>query len=566
MWRGAFNKVTEEEIKILLGKLTALPHETEWFEFKQNQAEPEDIGEYLSAISNSAALHRKNVGYIVWGIQDRTHEGIGTTFRPKKAKIGNEELENWLSYLLSPRINFKIHEADVDGVHIVLFEVPPASHTPVRFRDTEFIRVGSYKKKLKDHPEKARELWNRWNHPDWSAQICESASFGDLDPDAIVKARAEYKTKFPKKAAEVDAWDDIQFLNKAKITIQGKITNTAILLLGKPEATSLISPAVARISWILKDDANQEKDYEHFGPPFLLNVDRILAKIRNLTFRHLPSGTLFPSETSQYDPWVIREALHNCIAHQDYSLRGRIVVVETPHVLLFNNVGSFLPGSVETVIKQDAPPPVYRNPFLTDAMVNMNMIDTQGGGIKRMYHLQMKRFFPLPDYDLTQADQVTVKIRGEILDEKFTRLLMERADLDLWTVILLDKVQKKIPISREEAKALKLIRAVEGRFPNLFVSSHIAKLTGQKARHIRDGGLQNDYYKHLIRELIGKCGPVAREDIDTLLMDKLPEVLTKKQKKAKIHNLLSELAKAPGGIRNVGSRKYAKWILEREKK
>ncbi len=155
---------------------------------------------------------------------------------------------------------------------------------------------------------------------DWSARICERASLDGLDPDTLSKARHEYVTKYPGKEADVAAWDDLTFLNKARLTIQGGITNTTILLLGRPESSALVTPAVARISWILKDDRNQERDYEHFGPPFLLNVDRVLKKIRNVTFRTLPSGTLFPIEIAQYDPWVIREALHNCVAHQDYTI------------------------------------------------------------------------------------------------------------------------------------------------------------------------------------------------------------------------------------------------------
>src|SRR3989304_7017503 len=135
-------------------------------------------------------------------------------------------------------------------------------------------------------------------------------------------------------------------------------------------------------------------------------------------------------------------------------------------------------------------------------MVNLNMIDTQGGGIKKMFQTQMKRYFPMPDYDLSEPNKVVVKIQGQVLDEKYTRLLMERTDLDLWTVILLDKVQKRIRISREEYKKLKNIKAVEGRYPNIFVSSWVAAATEEKARHIRDKGLDTRYYKDMIIQLM----------------------------------------------------------------
>jgi ATP-dependent DNA helicase RecG len=406
-------------------------------------------------------------------------------------------------------------------------------------------------------------LWERKSKTDWSVEVCPDATIADLDEEAIHKARLEYKNKFPGKESEVDSWDDIQFLNKTKITKKGAITNTAILLLGKPEAATLIAPAVAKISWILKDENNQEKSYEHFGPPFLLNVDKVFARIRNLTSRFFPSGTLFPIETTQYDPWVVREALHNCIAHQDYSLRGRINVVETPYSLILTNRGSFLPGSIETVIEQDAPQEIYRNHFLADAMVNLNMIDTQGGGIKKMFQIQMKRFFPLPDYDLSHPDRVMVRIRGEVLDERYSKLLMERTNLDFGTVILLDKVQKRIPITKEQNKYLKSMNVVEGRYPNIFVSSRIAAVTEEKARHIRDRGLEKKHYKELIIGLVQKHQPVTRNDIDELLLDKLPEILSEQQKKAKLHNLISELAEKH--IKNIGSRRRPRWVLIRSK-
>jgi len=292
--------------------------------------------------------------------------------------------------------------------------------------------------------------------------------------------------------------------------------------------------------------------------------ERILARIRNLTLRELPGGTLFPVELTQYDTWVIREALHNCIAHQDYNLHGRIQVVETPDALLLTNVGTFLPGSVEEVIRQDAPLEIYRNPFLAAAMVNLNMIDTQGGGIKKMFQKQRSRYFPMPDYDLSQPNRVAVKIAGRILDEQYARLLMQREDLDLQTVMLLDRVQKRRPITKAEHKRLKAANLVEGRFPNLLVAGHIAAATGEKAKHIRDKGLEDTYYQKMVLELIQAHEPITRSDIDLMLMDKLPEVLTEEQKKRKIHNLLMMLAHKEKRILNTGTRRKPQWVMRKQ--
>lgn len=283
-------------------------------------------------------------------------------------------------------VGFEPYVIDHPDGQVVLFEVAAAFDRPVGFKGKKFVRVGSSKTELSKHPEKEREIWNRQS--DWSSQICQNAGIDDLDPDAIKKARDQFTIKSPGQAERLASWDDITFLNKARLCVKGKITNAAIILLGKPESAVLIAPAVVKISWILKDAQNKELDYEHFGPPFILQVDRILDRVRNLTLRTLPSGTLFPKELSQYDPWVLREALHNSIAHQDYRLKGRINFVETPDHILISNVGSFLPGDVEKVIRQDAPSEIYRNPFLSEAMVQLNMIDTQGDGIKRMFQAQ----------------------------------------------------------------------------------------------------------------------------------------------------------------------------------
>ena len=258
-------------------------------------------------------------------------------------------------------------------------------------------------------------------------------------------------------------------MNKSKVCVGGKVTRTAVLLLGKSEAAHLLSPAQARITWVLRDDKQQEKDYQLVDLPFVLAGDKLFPKIRNLTVRHLPSGTLFPNEVTQYDPWVIRETLHNCVAHQDYLMGGRINVVETPDTLLFTNLGSFIPGTVEEMILSDAPPEIYRNPFLAQAMVNLNMIDTIGSGIKRMFTRQWERSFPMPDYELDDPKRVAVRLTGQVLDENYTQLLLSKAELDLMDVIALDKVQKKRALDEESFKRLKARKLIEGRRPNLFV-------------------------------------------------------------------------------------------------
>jgi ATP-dependent DNA helicase RecG len=551
--------VNVRERAALVDRLRALPSETEWLELKRNRPEPQAIGEYLSALANAACLASQPRGYLLFGIDDVSHAVVGTSFDPYAAKgKSNQDLLPWLAAGLRPNSGFEVHTVSHPDGRVVLFEVGPARGEPVAFYGTAYVRVGSSKAELRNHPQKARTLWTRGS--DWSAEMCETASLDDLDPEAMAKAREQFVVKHPGQAAEIAGWDDSTLLNKARVLKQGAVTNTALVLLGRPESTTLLSPAVAKISWILEDAGNRELDYAHIGPPFLLAGDRVLKRIRNLIVRALPSGTLFPQEISQYDPWVIREALHNAIAHQDYRRHGRIVVVEFPDRILVTNVGDFLPGDIETVIRQDAPQALYRNPFLADAMVELNLIDTQGGGIKRMFETQRRRSFPLPDYDLSDPGQVSVSITGRILDERYTRLLMERTDLGLGQVMLLDRVQKGQRIGRDEHRHLKSAGLVEGRYPNLIVAGAVARATGDAGRHIRERGFDKQYYLDLIRALVREHQPVDRRDVDQLLLTKLPDRLSQEQKLRKVHNLLQELRRA-GAIDNRGTRSRPQWVV-----
>lgn len=550
----------QEELKKLLDELRALPDETEWVEFKVNDCEPQAVGEYISALANSACLHRKDHGYLVFGIENKTHLVKGTNFKPRKEKVGSEELENWLAHLLTPRIDFTILKFVYEGLPIVIFKIDPAQNIPVRFKGVEHIRVGSYKKKLADHPEKARKIWGNSEATDWSAQICEGATIDNLDEEAIKVAKEKYKSNNQNRpfAAEIDNWDIKTFLDKAKITINGKITNTAIILLGKLESTHFISPAVARITWKLDDT---EAAYEHFDPPFYLNINKVYQKIRNIKYKILPENILIPIEVDKYEQWVILEALNNCIAHQDYSLQSRIIVTERPGVLIFTNAGIFFEGVLDDYTLGDKTPEKYRNFFLSQAMNNLGMIDTVGHGIKKMFNLQRNRYFPLPEYDFSDSQRVSLTIYGHIIDENYTKLLIERADLDLKTTILLDKVQKRQKISKEACTYLKKNKLIEGRYPNNFIAAQIADITGEHSSYIKNRAFDNKYYKDFIILLLKQKGSASRQVINDLLLTKMSDALNKEQKLTKIHNLLYEMAKKDKTIKNEGTKKNSKWTL-----
>ncbi|WP_288373214.1 ATP-binding protein [uncultured Marinobacter sp.] len=249
-----------------------------------------------------------------------------------------------------------------------------------------------------------------------------------------------------------------------------------------------------------------------------MSVDEVFHKIRNLKYRYMREGTLFPEEVDQYDPYIIREALNNAIAHQDYEMGGKVTLIEFEDGrLCFSNPGQFIPGSVESVIQSDAPESRYRNRFLTDAMVNLNMIDTIGSGIRKMFFIQKNRFFPLPEYEL-KDNRVQVTITGRVVDMAYARKLAEYPNLILEEIMLLDRVQKRKPLTDEQARHLKSLGLIEGRKPNFHISAQLAEHSGERAQYIRNKAFDDQHYKQLILEYLDKFGTAKRVDINKLLL------------------------------------------------
>ena len=419
-----------EDLHSLLEELVAYPAETEWIEFKLGAGSitNDQIGEYISAMSNGATIKNKPFGYLVWGVHDNSHEIKGTNFRFSTAKQGNQDLELWVRNLLHPKINFAIFEFDYHGKNIVLLRIPAAKGEPTHFKKIPHIRVGSNKTDLRNHPSYVRLIYNSLD--DWSANIIEAASIKDLDGEAVRVAREKFKERSTRASYynEIDSWEPEKFLDKAKITINGKITNTAILLLGKEESSHYLLPSLAEITWKLE---TEEKAYEHFGTPLLLKTTEVLQNIRNVKYKFFPDNELLSTTVNKYDTRTILEALHNCLAHQDYGLNSRIIVTEKIDKLIFSNAGSFFEGSPDEYSIGDKTPERYRNPWLAQAMVNLGMIDRLGYGIHTMYLSQKNRYFPLPDYELSEPQKVVLQIYGHSIDENYSKLLIENKDLPL---------------------------------------------------------------------------------------------------------------------------------------
>lgn len=550
-----------EDIEKKLDELIASQFETEVTEFKEakNSFSFDELGQYFSALSNEANLHNKNCAWLIFGIEDKKHIIVGTNYRKSAKDLNNlkEEIARQTSEHLSFIEIYECKRKDPAGKNqrILLFQIPPAPKgIPIAFKRMYYGRDGESLVGLSI--EKIERIRSQSKSEDWSAKLITEASIEDLDSDAIQFARHVYIQKNPKLAEEVPTWDDQTFLNKAKLTINDKITNTAIVLLGKSESEHYISPATSKITWILKDKDGIEKDYEHFTCPLILSIQEVYKKIRNIKYRYIAEGTLFPDEVQQYDPYTIREALNNCIAHQDYTMGGKIILIEKEDgELIFSNSGDFIPSSIEDVIKSDAPENRYRNSFLANAMVNLNMIDTIGSGIKKLFNIQRDKFFPLPEYDLSDH-KVKVTITGKVLDSNYARKLAEDKTLSLFETMILDKVQKNKKLTNEEYKLLKSKNLIEGKRNHYFISSTVAEITNQKPDYMKLRGINDDYCKKIIIDYIKKFKTAKKADLEEILLEKLGDSMTDIQKKNKIKNILQSLRR-DGVIEPHGK----EWIL-----
>ncbi|MEZ5439876.1 MAG: putative DNA binding domain-containing protein [Lysobacterales bacterium] len=547
-----------DTLSALLHRLIAA-WESEVVEFKRagNDYSTGDMGKYVSALANEANLRGLDRAWLVFGVDNRLRAICGTDYRPEPERL--HATKHQIAQGTDPGISFReIHELIDAAGRVLLFEIPAAPRgIPIGWQGHYYARAGESLVSL--GLDKLDEIRQQTLAQDWTAQLVPSATLDDLDNDAIGKARDSFAQKHANRIArsDIDGWSLATFLDRAKLTQAGRVTRTALLLLGKQEAAYQLSPHPAQLSWKLE---GPERAYEHFGPPFLLSTTRLYQRIRNIQLRLLPQDELLPVEVSKYDQKMVLEALHNCIAHQDYARNARVLVTELPDRLVFENEGSFFEGQPDEYVQGDRTPRRYRNPFLTQAMAELNMIDTMGWGIRSIYQGQVRRYFPLPDYDLSEPSAVKLTLYGGVVDPAYSRLLIQKTDLPLTDVLALDRVQKKLPIPDTAAARLRRAGLLEGRKPNYHVSAAIAKATASKADYIRTRAQDDDYYGKLLTDYLQKFGHAGRDEIERLLVDKLSDALSAEQKRSKISNLLTKLRRA-GRIRNDGSRKLPRWVL-----
>ena len=253
--------------------------------------------------------------------------------------------------------------------------------------------------------------------------------------------------------------------------------------------------------------------------------------------------------------------MNNCIVHSDYSIGGRIYVNEFDDKIILTNPGTFLPGSIEPVLKPSYNPPYYRNQLLSETMVKFNLIDTQTMGIRKVFRIQQDKFFPLPDYDLNTTNQVSVLVYGKVLDENYTRVLFENQNMDLQTVYLIDRVQKHESISKDAIKHLRKLGFIEGKLPNIFVSAKVAETIDEKGQYIKNKGFDDEAYKQWIINYLKTYKKGKKRDFINLLSDKLPDSLNDNQKQSRVRYLLKTLKDEKIITTDNPNKRLANWIL-----
>lgn len=373
-----------EYLQSLVRELIKFPNETEWIEFKCNNKEPHMIGEYISALSNSAALWNRPKGYLVWGVDDGTHEIVGTEFKYRKMKKGNEELEAWLSRLLSPRINFRFYEVKINSVQVVLLEIPSAEKQPVQFAGGEYIRIGTNKKNLREYPDKERELWRSFDIIPYELRY----TMYNIEEDELVtlldypKYYDQLELPIPRSRDKV--LEDLQ--NEKFITKNDAgnwdVTNMGALMIAKDiKKFENLHRRSVRVIWYKGNTRLEAIREKEFSGGYAFSNEDIVQYIMTI----IPQEEVIVEATRKskvsFPEIAVRELLANMIIHQDLQQRGTNPMVEVfKNRIEFSNAGSPL-VAIERIVDSV---PVSRNENIAGFMHKCGICEERGSGYDKI--------------------------------------------------------------------------------------------------------------------------------------------------------------------------------------
>lgn len=400
--------LTDAQLTDLVHGLRALPREIEWVEFKQNQAAPDEIGEYLSALSNAAALAGQQIGYLVWGIEDGTHDVVGTVFDPFAARIGNEELEGWLNRLIEPRLNFAFTAGIVDGHKVVVLEIPRAIIHPVRFKGEAFIRVGSYRKKLKEQPEKERDLWRTFDQTPFEQHIA-AENVGDDDVLRLLDYPAYFdllEIPLPEGRSGILSVLADERMIVANSSRRWNITNLGAALFAKKLADfpRLGRKAVRVIHY--KGNNRVETVKEQVGAKgYASGFEGLIGYINGLVPSNEVIGAALRKTVPMYPELAVRELVVNALIHQDLSITG-----SGPMVEIFDSRMEITNPGLPLVAPDRFldTPPRSRNEQLAALMRRFGICEERGSGIdKVIFQIELYQL-PAPMFEITGPNTRTV--------------------------------------------------------------------------------------------------------------------------------------------------------------
>lgn len=352
-----------ENLINLLNELVKLPKETEWVEFKQNYADNDEIGEYISALSNSATYHDRSNAYLIWGVDDKTHEITGTRFNFAQAKEGNEELENWLRHLLSDNANFLVHNFDVDGNQVVMLVIHAAVYKTVRFKNIDYIRVGSYKKKLKDYAALEVKLWKKISNAKFE-ELYAKHELQYMDALSLLDYPKYFELTLTKMPGNIEMI--LHYLIEDRIIAKQDnglyaITNLGALLFANNLSAfpELVRKSMRIIQYKGVNKMNTIREHIH-NKGYASGFEELMTYVEGLLPRSEEINGVFRTENTVYPSLALRELIPNALIHQDLSATGT-----SPTVEIFDN---------RIEITNPGTPLVATNLFINDAPKSRNEV------------------------------------------------------------------------------------------------------------------------------------------------------------------------------------------------
>lgn len=375
--------------------------EQPWIEFKQNNCDPQEIGEYISALSNTAALFNQEHGFLIWGIDDSSHDIIGTSFVPQLAKQGNQGLELWISTQLEPKVQFYFYTTEIDGKSLVLLEVLRAHSAPVKFKGIEYIRIDSYKKKLKDFPDTERELWAIFSKTPFEKLIAMENVSGDyvlrvLDYSAFFELLSQ---DLPSDKAKIlDALVDDKMITKAE-TGNYNITNLGAILFAKRIADfPTLARKAVRVIKYEGTGRTAAASKEQIGRKGYANgFEELITYITNLLPNNEILGKALRKVVPMYPNIAVRELVANALIHQNFFMQGTSPLVEIFHDRMeITNPGSPLIDKARFVDH----PPISRNEQLASFMRRIGVCEERGSGYDKVVFQTEYYQLPAPEIEI----------------------------------------------------------------------------------------------------------------------------------------------------------------------